>query len=436
MFKDEIKRMIDKKEKKLAELKERAKKSEDVAELRALNEDVDEIISELDELKRVYGDADKPRDDRRPDGKGNDDGNGNGNVDVTVDEGRSLDPVAAMRMNNGKPASKRNSDPYASEEYRRAFMEFVCRGTAIPAEYRNDAVTTTTDASAVIPTTILHELIKEVKIYGNLFDEVRKLNIKGGVNVPILSLKPTATWITADSGTKESDLQKIEAKTSVSFNYYGLECKVAQTLLVEVTALDMFEAEFVRLATEAMAKALDIAIMNGSGSGEPLGITNDTRVPVGNVITMSTADIGSWSAWKKKVFAKMGKAYRDGKFYMAQGTFDGYIDGMTDSTGQPIGRVNYGIDGDERYRFGGKIVDTVENDVLKSYDDASVNDVIAVFLKPTDYAFNSNLQMQTVKWTDHDTNTIKNKVILIGDGKLLDPYGVLIIKKGGDVVSG
>lgn len=429
MFKDEIKKMIDSKETKLANLKERARKTEDIAELRALNEDVDEIISELDELKRIYGDADKPRDDDRPrDGKGND----NGNVDVTVDEGRSLDPMATMRMNNGKNV-KRNSDPYSSEEYRKAFMEFVCRGTSIPAEYRNDAVTTTTDASAVIPTTILHELIKEVKVYGNLFDEVRKLNIKGGVNVPILSLKPTATWITADTGTKESDLQKLEAKTSVSFNYYGLECKIAQTLLVEVTALDFFENEFTKLAAEAMAKALDIAIMNGDGSGEPLGITNDTRVPVGNVITLSPTDIASWSAWKKKVFAKMGKAYRDGKFYMAQGTFDGYIDGMVDDNGQPIGRVNYGIDGDERYRFGGKIVDTVENDVLKSYDDASTNDVIAVFLKPTDYAFNSNLQMQTVKWTDHDTNTIKNKVILIGDGKLLDPYGVLIIKKGAAV---
>ena len=186
-----------------------------------------------------------------------------------------------------------------------------------------------------------------------------------------------------------------------------------------------------------MAKALDIAIMNGDGSGEPLGITNDTRVPVGNVITLSPTDIASWSAWKKKVFAKMKKAYRDGKFYMSQATFDGYIDGMVDSAGQPIGRVNYGIDGDERYRFGGKIVDTVEDDVIKSYDDADTDDVIAVFLKPTDYAFNSNLTMQTEKWTDRDTNTIKNRVILIGDGKLLDPYGVLIIKKGaGEVVSG
>ena len=32
-----------------------------------------------------------------------------------------------------------------------------------------------------------------------------------------------------------------------------------------------------------------------------------------------------------------------------KGLFDGYIDGMVDKQGQPIGRVNYGIDGGETY---------------------------------------------------------------------------------------
>ena len=126
----------------------------------------------------------------------------------------------------------------------------------------------------------------------------------------------------------------------------------------------------------------------------------------------------------------MKKAYRRGEFVMAQGTFDGYIDGMVDSVGQPIGRVNYGIDGSETYRFGGKNVQTVEDDLIKSYDAASTGDIVAIFVNWEDYAINSNLTLQVVKWTDQDTNTIKNKAILICDGKLVDPNGVLIIKKG------
>lgn len=422
-FKKNIKKMIDAKEAKIDELKERSRKTEDIAELRGLNEDIDEIKVELDELKAIYGDADRPRDekDRKPDDV---------NVDVNVDEGkRSLDPLATMRPKNGAK-EKRSADPYSTVEYRTAFMNYVKTGAPIPAELRGDAITTTADASAVIPTTILNEIIKEMTVYGNLFDEVRKLNIQGGVDVPILSLKPTATWITADTGTSESDKQKLEANTKISFSYYGLECKIAQTLLVNVTTLEMFEQQFVPLATEAMVHALDLAIMNGSGSGEPLGITKDTRVPVANVITLNPIEIGSWQGWKKGVFAKMKKAYRGGKFYMSQATYDGYIDGMVDDNGQPIGRVNYGIDGDETYRFAGRVVDTVEDDIIKSYDSAEEGDVIAVFLKPTDYAINSNMAMTTKRWVDEDKNAIMNKVIMICDGKLIDPYGVLIIKKG------
>ena len=153
-------------------------------------------------------------------------------------------------------------------------------------------------------------------------------------------------------------------------------------------------------------------------------------MPAKNVVTLTPDEFTSYSAWKKKVMAKIPKAYRKGEFVMAQGTFDGYIDGMVDANGQPIGRVNYGIDGEENYRFCGKTVDTVEDDVIPSYDDAATGDVVAVFFNPTDYAENSNGSFSTVKWTDHDDNTVKTKVLHICDGKLLDPNGVIIIKKG------
>lgn len=381
----------------------------------AIGETLSALAAEIAEVEAMLAEVDEPAAASSNEGE-------NG-------EGRSFNAMQGMQMRNGQQ-QKKSSDPFDTEDYRAAFMEFVCRGTAIPAELRSNETTKITDASAVIPTTILNEIVKELKAYGNLYAAVRKLNVQGGVNIPILSLKPTATWITANTAISESDTQKLQANTSVSFSYYGLECKVSQTLLVNVTTLDMFQQQFVPLAVEAMAKALDIAIMNGDGSGEPTGVTVDTRVPAGNKVTLSAADFASWSAWKKKVFGAMKKSYRDGTFYMAQATFDGYIDGMVDDNGQPIGRVNYGIDGAENYRFGGKNVETVETDVIKDYDSASSGDVVAVFFKPTDYAINSNLEMQTVKWTDNDKNEIKNKVILIADGKLVDPNGVILVKKG------
>lgn len=393
--------------------------SESKEERAAIGETLKALGEEITEVEEMLAQVDEPATGEPAAGD-------NGN------NARQLDPIATFKVRDQKPSAVK--DCYDTEEYRRAFMDFVCRGIEIPAEMRKDDVTKTTDASAVIPTTILNEMVVELKNYGNLYAKVRKLNVQGGVQIPILSLKPEAKWISANTARSESDKQKIASNTAVTFNYYGLECKIAQTLLTNVTTLDMFQQMFIPLAMEAIAKAWDIAIISGSGTGEPLGITKDSRVPTSQVVTLAAADVVKWDAWKKKVFAKIPSAYRSGSFIMAQGTFDGYIDGMVDSNGQPIARVNYGIENGESYRFGGKEVEIVEPEVIKDWDcatgNATTGDVIAIFANLNDYAINSNLEMKVVKWEDNDNNEIKNKVILIADGKLVDPNGVVIVKKG------
>lgn len=382
----------------IAELRSQIEKSEDAAEVRALGAKLAKAQAQLAKVE-----ADEAR--------------------AASGNGAGFNPSATYTPATEK--REENVDKFDTLEYRKAFMEFACRNAQIPAEFR--ASTSTGDVGAVIPTTYVNQIIKELKVYGNIYAKVTKLNIQGGVKIPILSLKPTASWI---GETTPSADQKLTANDSVSFSYFGLECKISQTLLASVVTLDAFQQLFIPLAVEAIAKALDVAVINGAGTASPLGILKDTRVPEANIITLSATDFASWGAWKKKVFAKMKKAYRNGEFIMAQGTFDGYIDGMEDKNGQPIGRVNYGIDGAENYRFGGKHVETVEDDVIVPYETAVEGDVVAIFVKLSDYVVNSNMQMVTVQWTDHDTNEKKTKVLLIADGKLADPNGVLIIKKG------
>lgn len=345
---------------------------------------------------------------------------------------RNAQVVATFAMSNGAPVARNSEevDAHDTPEYRTAFMNFVCRNTPIPAEFRANEVTATGDAGVAIPTTYLNEIIRELDTYGNIYAKVRKTDIQGGIAIPVLTLKPEASWI-GDGEASES--QKLQAKESVTFSYFGVECKIAQTLFANVTTLSAFQALFVPLATEAIVKAVEIAIFHGNGETQPTGILNDARVKEANVITMSEEEFKSWAAWHTKVKSKMKKTHRTGDFVMNQGTFDGYIDGMVDANGQPIGRTNYGINGEENYRFMGKNVETVEDGCIPSWDDAEEGDVVAVFLKLSDYCINSNLKMVTVKWTDHDTNQIKNKCIMICDGKLIDANGVLIIKKGAAV---
>lgn len=423
-MKEYLQKIIDAKNKRAAELRKLIKEATTADEVRSLGDTLDEVLTELEDAKSQLAELD---DDNGDDG---DDEGDNG--------ARSLVPDKAEHR-GGKPfaafvAAKRedkNVDRHDTPEYRKAFMEYVCRNVEIPIELRTDGVTGIADASAVIPTTLMNEIVKKMDTYGNVYKAVRKLNVQGGIAIPVLSLKPEATWV----GEGKSESQKIKADEKITFSYYGIECKIAQTLLANVVTLDAFQALFVPLATEAIVKAVEISIFKGNGTSQPQGITTDKRVPKENIITMTPSEFASWDGWHKKVKAKMKKAYRNGAFFMNQSTFDGYVDGMVDKNGQPLGRTNYGINGEETYRFMGKDVETVEDDMIASWDDAAKGDVVAVFFKGTDYAVNTNMQMTTVKWVDHDTNEVKNKCIMIVDGKLIDPNGVLIIKKGEEPAS-
>lgn len=404
--------------KRAQELRDRINTSNDAAEIRSMG---DELNATMEEIRAL---EEKQKDPQQ-----------RGEQGETDPQQRTAVPSIPdnVQLRNGFVASfnqtpqRRNEDPTDTIEYRTAFMNYVCRNVPIPAELRENQVTTTEDASAVIPKTIMNEIVKKMSTYGNIFAKVRKLNVKGGVSIPVLTLKPEAKWI---GETTPSNTQKIKADEKVTFTYFGVECKIAQSLLENITTLDIFQEQFVELATEAIVKAVEIAIFNGNGTTQPTGILKDSRVPSENVITMTPEEFASWDGWHKKVKAKMKKAYRDGEFIMAQGTFDGHIDGMTDKNGQPIGRINYGMNGEENYRFMGKNVETVEEECIASWDDANVGDVVAVFGKLSDYGINTNMQMTTVKWVDNDNNELKNKCIMILDGKLIDPYGVIIIKKG------
>lgn len=327
-------------------------------------------------------------------------------------------------------------DPYDTPEYNRAFFEYFTRGTRTPgivapgsrpSYVRADQFTTVaTDVPNFVPTTLMNEIIEKAEIYGELWPLLSKTNVQGGVVYNVADFDAEAQWVTE---TAPSEDQKLVDGDQLVFAYHMLEVKLAQSILSSVTTLAAFQRKFPEVAYKAMVKKLEQGYIRGTGSGQMLGILNDTRVPTENTIEMSASDMGSWAQWHSKVKAAMKRAYRDGVFIMAQGTFDSYIDGMVDTTGQPIARVNYGINGEETYRFMGKRVMTVEDDIFADYDSTEDGEAFAVFTRPSDYLVNSNMGMRSVNWVDEDNNLVKHKLQTIVDGKLLRPWGTLILTK-------
>lgn len=422
-MKDKLLKLLKAKEEARSAMLVKSQGSADLAEVRSINAQLEAINIEIADFRSMI-DAikDEPVPAAQPleGGEQRSAGSPIGAVQI-------LGTYGATQVIQSGGEQRADVDHYGTMEYRKAFMTFCKTGEQTP-ELRSNAMSATSDVSAVIPTTILNEIIKKVLSYGQIFSRTRKLSIKGGVTVPILSLKPVASWI---GEVTPSDKQKVQANTNVSFSYYGLECKVSTSLLADTVALAGFESTITDLIVEAMVIGIETAIIKGDGTGKALGITNDTRVPSTQIVTLGSADFVDWSGWKKKVFSRMPLAYKAGaSFFMASGTFEGYIDGMVDANGQPIGRINYGITDGAQERFGGKEVIQVEDNIIGNYDDAAVGDVVAIYCNLNNYAINSNMQMTMFRYLWHETNEWIDKAILVMDGKLLDPNGVVIIKKG------
>lgn len=393
-MKDFLKKLLEARKNTLAELKEKNEKATDVAELRSINVETEKVKAEIRDIEGQLADLDEA-------------------------EARKAAPAGSVN-----PVLVGGTVDNTLEE-RKAFMNYVQRGVESDV-LRKAETSTTSDSGILIPTTIVNEIIKELNSYGNIYKKVRKLNIKGGIKFPVEITRPTASWIVEGA---VSDTLKISTSDYVEFGYKILECRLAQTLLASVVTLDVFEREFITLTVEAMTKAIETAIFNGDGNTQPKGILTDTRIKSKNIIEVTKEELLQFDAVRTKIFGGMNKNYKNkGEFIMAEGTFE-YLLSAVDKNGQPIARVNYGLnDKDTNYKYMGKNVETVEDDIITPIATATTGNVIAVFMDLNDYAINSNMSMQTIQYFDHDTNTKKTKSIMILDGKLLDTNGVYLIK--------
>jgi HK97 family phage major capsid protein len=344
----------------------------------------------------------------------------NNNIDTGL-ENRVFNPIAGTNFTPQKRTAEENE-----LEYRKAFMNYVLKGEEIKQETRASVTTMTTDIGAVIPNTVLNQIIENLKSYGNIFSRITITNIQGGVSIPVSSTKPTATWIA--EGTV-ADKQKKTVTGTVTFNYYKLQCRTAVTLEASTTSLAIFESTLTDNIYEAMIIAIETAIINGTGVKQPLGIINSTTLTPAQKISIKQEELTKWDTWCD-VFAKVPLTKRNGiSIILNSETYEGDLLGMTDSTGQPIARTTYGLDGAESYRFKGKEVIQVV-DYLPSFQAAAAGKVFGIICNLKDYMLNTNLQMTVKRYFDEDTDEYITKATTIVDGKMSDTQGVILLVKG------
>jgi len=417
----------------------RGQASQDLAEVRAINDQISQLDEDIEDVQAEIDAIEEEERSQNPTPAG-----------AVPPAASDPVPATAQPVNGGVVGSfpqngqMRSETPVLeTEEYRRAFMSYIQRGTPIPANYRaaiidgipaelRQTAINTGDTGAAIPMTVMNEVINTVrKRYGSLYYKVRKLSVPGGVQIPVGALQATFKWI---SEKTVSPRQRVGELGKVTFGYHTAEIRIAQTFLSRILTLSAFEAELTRVIAVAYLEAMDLGIVSGSGDGSMLGILNDERVT--NTIIMTAAQFNNWKDWRKNFFAKLPLGYREGEFIFPLSTVEAYLETMSDDNGNPIFRQATGLevnDGDARDpngRFFGRAISLVEPNVIADFDTAQAGDVVGIFWQPEEYAINENFGFAMRRYFDEETNEWVDKALTVVDGKVLNPTGYYKIIKG------
>ena len=423
-MKDFLKKLLEARNKRINEIRSAINASNDANEVRSLTAEAEQLQAEARDLQAQI-DALEAEEQRAAQNAQQIPQNAqlvNGNVLGTFGQAQQND-------------QRSNVNPLESVEYRQAFMNYVQKGVAIPAELRAGDAISTNETGAAIPIRIMREVINTVrKRYGNLYSKVRKMNVQGGVEFPIGALQATFKWI---GESTVSPRQKTDKLGKISFQYYTAEIRIAQSLLSSIVTMDAFEVQITEIIAVAYLQAMDEGIVNGSGDGSMLGILNDPRVTLqaGHKIAMSASDMNDWTAWRKNFFAKLPLGYRAGEFIFPLSTVETYLETMADANNNPVFRQATGLevnDGDAvnpNGRFFGREISLVEPDILPDFDSANANDVVGIYWQPNEYAINENFGFTMRRYFDEEANEWVDKALVVVDGKVLNPLGYYLITK-------
>lgn len=402
-----LEQLLQKAKEKRGVIYEKSKIAKTLEEMRALELEMSQVDMEIKNLEEQIAERDA--------GAGEDPAARDYGVEGP--EQRNFNPLGTYGNKVNTRSSEGEEDMYGSLEYRQAFRNYIVSGTPIPERFKNEQrsaeLTVVGDVAAVIPTTIMNKVIEDLTTEGKIINKITQTHYQGGVSVPISEGVLEPTWLT-DENTP-SDEQKGKMKASLTFSYHVLEVKVGISLLASTVSLPVFEQNIVKQLKRAMIRAIEKAIVSGTGIGQPLGITKIADLPEENIVTFNATEVGTVKGWAKAESA-VDEAYDNDSlvYLMNKQTWEMHLNSMVDTTGQKIGLGR--IDEKGRKILNGREV--ITTDQFRGYDNADEEEIFGVLVNLEQYLLNSNLAMYYKKYFDEDKNKWIHKCLMIADGKM------------------
>ena len=425
-------------------LAERAKASTDVNEVRSLTEQLDDINADIDEVNEELKSIEAQKAAEQGEQRAADPVT----ADTVIPENAVRVGAETARSVVGSFAvgeSRDGENVLESIEYREAFRQLWTRGKPMPQELMSRARAyiadlpeeqragipiNTSNTAAVIPLTIMREVINKIRTpYGNILDSVRQTALPGGIEYPIGEFEAEFHAVTEGTASPEQD---IGAAGTVSFGYFEAELRIAQTFLSALLSIDAFEAEISTVIARAYRKYGDTKIVNGTGKGEITGLA----ISCPNTVTMSAAQINDWRAWAKLWEANLVPGYEDGAFIFARSTVIKYLKTMSDANNRPLFYdATGGVIGDgDRQRnrgfiFGREILMT-QPGIVKDFDTANSGETVGYFFQPDLYCLNFNYGFTVDRYYNYEKRKWITVATMVIDGKPLNSKGFFKFVKG------
>lgn len=150
-----------------------------------------------------------------------------------------------------------------TQEYRNAWLTKM-KGKEVN-EVEERALMT---AGGAIPTETMNKIVEKMEYIAPILGKIDLMRIPSNLSIPVEDTVNDASWVAMGTASNDS----ADALTTVTLAAYKLIKTVEIGADVETMSIPAFEAYLVSRLAKKMAKALENAIINGTGSSQPTGL--------------------------------------------------------------------------------------------------------------------------------------------------------------------
>lgn len=208
------------------------------------------------------------------------------NNDEKIEKPETRSRFTLIGSRDDAPKSFNADNVFESEEYRSAFFKTMLDRKLTPvekdafeigmkeAEKRTDAFITSSNASAVLPTQTLNEVVKKARTMGGIIGECRHFAIPTKIAIPVGTPSTKASWHTEAQAVDSENV----TVASVSFDGYEIMKVFSISAKARKMSISAFEAYLIDELTACVMETIDYALINGASSNQGHGLESITWV--------------------------------------------------------------------------------------------------------------------------------------------------------------